>query len=755
VPENSDRYRTLKKLGGGGMGDVFLAEDLVLGRKVVLKFLTKASRHDVAARKRLLREAKAAAAIDHPYICKIYEAGEIAGDLFIAMEYIEGQDLYERLRRGRMPIDEALRIGLEIIDGLAQAHTGGVVHRDLKPSNVMLTADGHVKIVDFGLARIVPSSESPTLSGPGLTASGAMIGTMTYMSPEQIQGARADAYSDVFTLGIILYEMLAGRHPFLRKTYVETATAILREDPPPLSQFVEGCPEGLEETIAKMLSKAPGERYASAGEVARALKARRSGARSGPITPRPRTGPGLIPSIAVLPFTNRSREEEFDYFVEGMTDELNARISKIPGLKVISRTSAMRFKGSERSLPEIGRELGVGFLLEGSVQHFSSRVRIITGLVEVEDGSQVWAETYDREMKDIFAIQTDVSQNIAHAIRARFSGIGLSQFSAGAEQPRSITTYHLYLRGIYYMNKWSPEATKLAIEYFEKAIESDPDYSPSHAGLATCYGKAAMIGFLTGKQAAAVAPKAKAAAERALELNPNLPEAHVGKGVVSLGFEWDFRTAESSLERALELNPNHADAQTLLGWPLAFQCRFDEARSHAERAAELNPLDPTALTHLAWVILFGSGPQDVVEQKLRQALEIDPNFPMAKNTLSAFYLDRGETERALEMAVQGGAWDRAALGVSHALAGNREAAQEILEEITQPEQAGRHSPFDIGRLRLVLGDVDRGFEMLEKAYAEHDNHLLFLEPIFRHWPLLRRYRDDPRYHELLRKMGLS
>jgi adenylate cyclase len=473
------------------------------------------------------------------------------------------------------------------------------------------------------------------------------------------------------------------------------------------------------------------------------------------IAPRPRTGPGLLPSIAVLPFVNRSRDEEFDYFVEGMTDELNARISKIPGLKVISRTSAMRFKDSNKSLPEIGRELGAGFLLEGSVQHFGSRVRVITGLVEVEEGSQVWAETYDRDMKDIFAIQTDVSQNIAHAIRARFSGVSLTAFSGGAEQPRSIAAYHLYLRGIYHMNKWSPAATKQAIEFFEKAIESDPNYSPSYAGLATCYGKAAMIGFLTAKEGAVVASKARAAADRAIELNPNLPEAHVGKGAVALGFDWDFRTAEASLERALELNPNHADAQILIGWPLAFQCRFDEARSHAERAVELNPLDPTALTHLAWVTLFSGGSEDIVEQQLKQALEIDPNFTMAKNTLGALYMHRGESDKGLEIARQGGLWERATLGVSHAFAGNQEEAQKILEEITQPEQAGRHSPFDIARLHFALGDVDRGFEMLERAYTEHDNHLLFLEPIFRYWPVLRPHREDPRYVELVRKMGLS
>ena len=503
-----------------------------------------------------------------------------------------------------------------------------------------------------------------------------------------------------------------------------------------------------------MLSKAPRDRYQSAAEVGRALREFRSGVSSA-VGLRPRSAFGSLTSIAVLPFVNRSRNEEFDYFVEGMTDELNARISKIPALKVISRTSAMRYKNSEKSMQEIGSELGVGFLLEGSVQHIGGRVRIITGLVDTEDGSQVWAETYDRDMKDIFAIQTDVSQNIAHVIRSRFSGVGGgSAFSAGAEQPRSISTYHLYLRGIYFMNKWSPDAVKRAIEYFEQAIESDPNYSPSYAGLATCYGKAAMVGFLPAGQAAVVAPKARAAAQRALELNPNLPEAHVGKAVVALGFDWDFRTAETSLERALELNPNHADAQTLLGWPLAFQCRFDEARSHAERAVELSPLDPTALTHLAWVILFANGPEDIVEEKLRQALEIDPNFPMAKSMLAAFYLERGEIEKGLQLARDGGIWAKANLGVSYSIAGDREQARKILEEITQPEQAGRHSPFDVARLYLALGEVEPGFEWLEKAFQEHDNHMLFMEAVFRHWPLLRPHREDPRSARLPRRTGV-
>jgi serine/threonine protein kinase/tetratricopeptide (TPR) repeat protein len=750
--EKKQRYRVLTKLGAGGMGEVFLAEDTLLGRKVVLKFLTKASRQDPIARRRLLREAKAAAAIDHPYVCKIYEAGEENGNLFIAMEYVEGQDLFQRLRKGRLPIEEAVRIGLEIIEGLARAHEGGVVHRDLKPSNVMLTPDGHVKIVDFGLARRIITDDSPTLSGPSLTADGAMVGTMVYMSPEQIQGEQADERSDVFAFGLVFFEMLAGRHPFPGKTYIETATSILREEAPPLSRFVADCPPALEEIVSRMLSKRPQDRPASAIEVAHALRGYRSGAHSG-FAPRPRSGIGRAASIAVLPFANRSRDEEFEYFVEGMTDEINARISKIPGLKVIARTSAMRYKGSQKSMQEIGGELDVGFLLEGSVQQAANRVRIIAGLVETADGSQVWAETYDRDMKDVFGIQTDVSRNIAVAIRGRFSGVSATGFSASGERPRSMTAYHLFLRGNYYMNKWKPDAVKRAIEFFEQAIEHEPTYSPSYAGLATCYGKAAMMGFLPATEIATLAPKARDAARRALQLNPNLPEAHVGSAVVALGLDWDFAAAEKAFDRALELNPNFADAHTLLSWLLTALCRFDDARPHAERAVELSPLDPAALTHLAWLILHSRGPEDAVEQRLHQALEIDPSFPTAKVTMGIYLLNRGETAKGLRL-IEECTWARAQLGSMFALAGNLERAREILEEVTRPEVAGRHSPFDVGRLCLALGEVDRGFEFLDRAFRLRDSLLFMLAVAFSTSPLLQPYRSDPRYLDLRRRIGL-
>jgi serine/threonine protein kinase/Tfp pilus assembly protein PilF len=750
--ETGKRYRVLQKLGAGGMGEVFLAEDTLLGRKVVLKFLTKASRQDPSARRRLLREAKAAAAIDHPYICKIYEAGEEHGELFIAMEYIEGQDLFQRLRKGRLSTEEALRIGMEIVDALACAHEGGVVHRDLKPSNVMLTPDGHVKIVDFGLARRVVTDDSPTLSAQALTADGVMVGTIVYMSPEQIQGEPADARSDVFALGLILYEMLAGRHPFPRKTYVETATAILREDAPPLGQFVADCPPALEQIIVQMLSKRPEDRPASAGEVAGELREYRSGVHSG-YAPRPRSEAGRLSAIAVLPFANRSRDDEFDYFVEGITDEINARISKIPGLKVISRTSAMRYKDTQKSMQEIGGELGVGFLLEGSVQHLASRVRVIAGLVDVGDGSQVWAESYDRDMKDVFGIQTDVSRNIALAVRGRFSGSSASALAAGEERPRSMTAYHLYLRGNYYMNKWTPDAVKRAVEFFEQAIEHEPTYSPSYAGLAMCYGKAAIIGFLPAPAVTALAPKARAAAKRALELNPELPEAHVAKAVVALGLDWDWKAAEQAFNRALELNPNFTDAHMLLGWLLADLCRFDEARAHAERAVELSPLDPAALTHLAWVILFGTGPEDAVEQRLRQALEVAPDFPMAKVTITRYFIERGEKEKGLKF-MEECSWPRAQVAAIYFLAGDLHKAREILEEVTRPEQAGRHSPFDVGRLCLVMGEVDRGFEYLYEAYRLRDTHLFMLDLLFRNSEYLGQYCSDPRYLDLHRKIGL-
>jgi TolB-like protein/tetratricopeptide (TPR) repeat protein len=579
-----------------------------------------------------------------------------------------------------------------------------------------------------------------------------MVGTIVYMSPEQIQGEQADTRSDVFALGLILYEMLAGTHPFPRKSYIETATAILREDPPPLGRFVADCPEAIEQIVLGMLSKRPADRPASAVEVARELRAFQSGVQSG-FAARPRSGVGRAASISVLPFANRSRDEEFDYFVEGMTDEISARISKIPGLKVISRTSAVRYKGSPKSLQEIGSELGVGFLLEGSVQHLGGHVRVIAGLVDVEDGSQVWAETYDREMKDVFAIQTDVSRNIAVAIRGRFSGVSTSGLVGSEERPRNMDAYHAYLRGNYFMNRWKPDAVKQALAFFGQAIEGDPTYSPSYAGLAICYGKAAMIGFLPAPEIASNRAKAVAAAERALQLNPNLPEAHIGRAVVALGFEWDFPAAEEAFDRALELNPNHAEAHMLLSWLLSALCRFEEARPHAERAVELSPLDPAALAHLAWVVLFGAGPAEIVEEKVRQALEIEPNLLTAKTTLARLYLSRGEVEKGLRLAEES-VWERAQLGGIYAQTGDVEKAQKILEEVTRPEEAGRHSPFDIGRLCIAVGEVDRGFEWLEKAHQLRDTHMFFLDVLFRNSPLLSPYLTDPRFLDLRKRIGL-
>ena len=513
-------YKIIDKLGEGGMGEVFLAEDTSLDRKVALKFLPDFMQQDPVAEKRFLREAKSAAALDHPYICKIYEVGEEDGKSFISMEYVQGETLKDKLGKGPLPLKDALEKATEIAEALGAAHKQNIVHRDLKPSNVMLTPDGHVKVMDFGLAKQLftagdVESQEQTITA-SLSKTGMTLGTLAYMSPEQLRGRKVDTRSDIFSFGIVLYEMLSGTDPFKKPEPMETASSILKEGPPPLSRHVNEVPPLLEHTVKKMLAKEADQRYQSIHEVRtnlgelshQAADVARGEWKVVPeqkglrwtvslavilialvgwwlfLADTPSIAPGEITSIAVLPLDNLMGDPEQDYFVEGMHEALITELSKVGALRVISRTSTVRYKGSDKSLPEIARELNVDALVEGSVLRSEETVRITAQLIALEPERHVWAENYQRELRDVLALQSEVARAIADQIQIAVRPEEQRMASTGPVNPEA---HDAFLQGRHFLQMRTKEAGEKAIQYFKEAIEKDPRYALAHAQLANAY----------------------------------------------------------------------------------------------------------------------------------------------------------------------------------------------------------------------------------------------------------------------------
>ncbi len=742
--EKFSHYVVLRKLGQGGMGEVYLAEDTSLDRKVALKVLPEGSAEDFAARERFIREARAAAAIDHPYICKVYEAGVCNQRPFISMEFVEGETLLDRLSGGPVPLKEGLHVGVEIAEALSRAHEKGVVHRDLKPSNIMLTRDGHVKVVDFGLAKRVLADDAETISVLERSRSqpGSLMGTLNYMSPEQLRTAPVDHRTDIFSLGVIFYEMFSGCHPFRKGSAMETAGAILREPPEPLSMYSKTCPPFLEQIVSKMLCKELAGRYTSARELLGNLRELQE-------KPEP-TAPQLRPvvsSIAVLPFVNRSADKDNEYFSDGITEDIIAEISKISDLRVISRTSVMRYKGVERDLKEVGRELGVQTILEGSVRRAGARVRIVSTLIDVEADRHLWAETYDRNMEDIFAIQSEVSRHIAIALKANLAPLRAER--QRRDESRQPEAYSFYLRGRFFMNKLTPEGIQQGIQYFKKVLEIDPNSARSYAGIATCFANAGHFGFLPLAESF---PEAKVAAQRALELDENLAEAHASMALVKLFYDWDWDGAERGFTRAIELNPNFAEAHTLYSWYLIARKRFPEAIREAQEAVQLDPLSIVANTNLGWVLAFAGRYDEGIEQT-KKAIEMDPNFLPGVNVLGYIYLLQGAYGQGVPL-IEKSHWDKAHLGQAYAVAGQHDAARAVLKEIADPSFSGLRSPLEISLLCFLLGELDQGFEWLERAYEAHDNRIVYLRN-FAELHHIESCRADPRYATMVRRLGLE
>jgi eukaryotic-like serine/threonine-protein kinase len=731
----------LGRLGSGGMGEVFLAQDNFLDRKVALKFLPEANQNNTVARRRLLDEAKAAASLDHPYVCKIYEVGEVEGKIFIAMELVEGETLKLRLGRAQLPLKLTLQITMEIAEALAKAHEHRIVHRDLKPANIMLTLDGHVKVMDFGLAKRVPIRTLDMTQDPTLSVPHTIVGTPGYMSPEQLRGDPVDRRTDIFALGVVSYEMLTGINPFGKPSAMEMAAAILRETPAPLGRYLKNCPDILEPIWRKLLAKDLRDRYQSVHEVLNDLRRLAEDSRGA----LPESRPPSI-SIAVLPFVNLSSERENEYFSDGITEDIIAHLCKVVGLKVIARTSVMRYKNTDKDLVQIGHELGVNTILEGSVRREGNRVRILGSLVDVETQRQLWTETYDREINDVLAVQSEVSEQIALTLRTGLPSAQLRQIQS--TRVEDAEAYNLYLKGRYFLNKLTSEGIQKGIRYFQEALDHDPNYARSYAGISTCYADSGHFNYVRPSEAF---PRAKAAARKALELDDGLAEAHVSIALVEALFDWDWSAAEWSFKRAIELNPNSAEARIYYSWYLVIVNRLDEALIEAERVVDLDPLSPFATTNLGWVLSMMDRLDEAIDQ-FTKTLEIDPSFVAVKTCLGFAYMGKGMHQEAVA-CLKDWTWSRCILGEAYALAGHYEAGMELLEEITHLSQKEVYRPSEIAWLCIILGEKEQASQWLEKAFRAHDYTLaMHARARGAKWS---RFRSDPLVVGYIKRMRLE
>ena len=749
VAELVSHYRILKQLGVGGMGEVYLAEDVTLGRKVALKFLSPKFAADEQAQRRLLAEAQAAAGLDHPNICAIYEVGRHRERSFIVMQYVEGEPLSHRLDR-RLELVDALSIAAQMADALAEAHGRGIIHRDLKPQNVMITARGQAKLLDFGLAKVPEGMEPEELETQEWPARrGTIVGTPPYMSPEQVRGLALDARSDLFSLGVMLYEMVTGTRPFTGPTVGDTMAAILSGRPAPLSHHGVAVPSELQRIVSKALAKEPEYRYQTARDFLIDLGALQQDMATGSTHLTPPSPQG--PTVAVLPFADMSPEREQEYFCEGMAEEVINALAKVKGLRVACRRSAFRFKGEGHDIREVGAKLNVTGVVEGSVRRAGDRLRITAQLINVADGFHVWSESYDREMKDVFAIQDEISRAIAQALEVKLADH--QQQHLVKRYTEDLEAYHLYLKGQHHWNKRVPAAIRTALQYFQQALALDPAYALAYAGIADCY---IVPGYYGSAPPGEVMPLGKQAALKALGLDEGLAAAYAPLAMVTALYEFDWQGAERHFQRALALDPAFAIAYMWYAlFDLVPQGRLAEAHRAANKALQIDPLNSSANTVLGATLYYERRHPSAVEE-LEKAIELDPNFPVAYYYRGRAFLAQGryaEAAASLERAQEIMGRSPTVLGtLANCLAaGGRRAEALALREELEGLAANAYAPaYSLAQAHLGLGEPDRAWDCLEKAFEERSALLAFVNVD----PLIDGLRSTPRFGALLRKMNL-
>ena len=749
-------YEVISPLGKGGMGEVYLAQDVRLGRRVALKVLPAAFADDQDSLARFIREAKAASALNHPNIITIHDIGDAAGTYFIAYEFVDGRTLRDVARSAPLDAATAIDIGIQVASALADAHRAGIVHRDLKPDNVMIRATGLVKLLDFGIARLArPAEADVTVTAmPGQTLGGMLIGTPQYMSPEQARGLEVDQQTDLFSFGALLYELLSGTSPFAAGTATDIIVAVLTREPPPLTKV----PPAVAAIVGRALQKDRAQRYATAAELLLDLtNAKQALGPAKAVGPEGRSATAdAMTSLAVLPFANMSADVDNEHFCDGLAEELLNALSKIDALKVAARTSAFTFKGKSVDVGTIGRTLGVTSVLDGSIRRSGNRLRISVQLVNAADGYQVWSERYDREVRDVFELQDEITLAVVAALKLKLFGeeraAVLKRYTDNAE------AYELFLKGRHHAYKYTAQGWQRAIEFFDKAIALQPDYALAYAGLAASRSCQWFFGILPAEQ---VIPQCKADQAQALAIDDNLADAYLSQSMITFFYDWDWRGAERAFIRSIEVNPNNSEALSYYALFLVFDGRVEEAMAASRKALALDPLAPLINMNVGWTYFAAGRPVEASHQAAKM-IENDPDFYGAYWLQGAIHLSAGEYQAAVDqlrssVSLGGHPVVVADLASACSLAGATGEATAILDRLVDLRRHHYVPAICLARVYSRLGNTTTAIEWLEAAFAERNGEMVFLEQEIAGAAAddpLRQMGGEPRVRTLLDSMHL-